>query len=62
MAISLAVNINNLPYKKSPVFLRGFLLSIEKNYFFSFFSILAFKPARMSLLSPKVAAGALLER
>ena len=33
---------------------------LKDYFFFSFFSILAFKPARISLLSPRVEAGALV--
>ena len=51
-------NYNNRT-KKSPD-CSGLINSRNsENYFFSFFSISAFKPARMSLLSPSVEAGAL---
>lgn len=44
--------------KKVPHCCGTFYLEETKNYFFSVFSILAFKAANTSLLSPKVAAGA----
>ena len=44
--------------KKSHIAAGLLILKRLKDYFFfSFFSILAFKPARMSLLSPRVEAG-----
>ena len=55
--VTLAITKNQKKSRK----LRDFLYSKSRNityFFFSLFSILAFKPARISLLSPRVAAGA----
>ena len=53
--VALAMTIEQ---KKSHIAAGLLILKRLKDYFFfSFFSILAFKPARMSLLSPRVEAG-----
>ena len=58
-AFQSVILTNNDKRKKVPQIAGLSIFKQLKDYFFfSFFSILAFKPARISLLSPRVAAGA----
>jgi hypothetical protein len=62
IANSTALLLKNKAQKKSPANCGAFYIQkISRNYFFSDFSILAFNAANISLLSPKVAAGAFVD-
>lgn len=58
--VSEKVVLLKIDTKKAPHCCGALLFKKIRNYFFSDFSILAFNAANTSLLSPKVAAGALV--